>query len=70
MQKPLDSNRIGRLIMRDQSGALVGLDNVDEELRACNGFRERGQISNDEDLKKLIDTDCGFEKAEPITFWK
>ena len=56
--------------MRDQSGALVGLDNVDEELRACNGFRERGQISNDEDLKKLIDTDCGFEKAEPITFWK
>lgn len=56
--------------MRDQSGALVGLDNVDEELRAAQGFRERGQISNDEDLRKLIDTDSGFEKAQPITFWK
>ena len=46
--------------MRDQSGALVGLDHVDEELRVSNGFRERGQISTDEDLKKLIDTDDGF----------
>ena len=70
IQKPLDQNRIGRLVMRDQSGALVGLEHVDEDLRNTNGFREKGQISNDEDLKKLIDTDCGFEKAEPITFWK
>lgn len=33
--------------MRDQSGALVGLDRVDEDLRETNGFRERGQISTD-----------------------
>ena len=46
--KPLDANQIGRLVMRDQSGALVGLDRVDEDLRETNGFRERGQISTDE----------------------
>lgn len=33
--------------MRDQSGALVGLENVDEDLRESNGFKERGQISKD-----------------------
>jgi hypothetical protein len=27
--KPLDANQVGRLIMRDQNGALVGLENVD-----------------------------------------
>lgn len=46
--KPLDANEIGRLVMRDQSGALVGLDRVDEDLRETNKFRERGQISTDE----------------------
>jgi hypothetical protein len=56
--------------MRDQSGALVGLENVDEDLRETNGFRERGQISKDEELRKLIDIDHGYERAEPITFWK
>lgn len=40
-------NQIGRLVMRDQSGALVGLENVDEDLRESNGFKERGQISKD-----------------------
>ena len=34
--------------MRDQSGALVGLDCVDEDLREINGFRARGQISTDQ----------------------
>jgi hypothetical protein len=33
--------------MRDQNGALVGLENVDEDLRESNKFRERGQISTD-----------------------
>lgn len=33
MPKPLDQNEVGRLIMRDQNGALVGLENVDEDLR-------------------------------------
>ena len=56
--------------MRDQNGALVGLENVDEDLRETNGFRERGQISSDEELRKLIDTDNGYERSEPITFWK
>lgn len=56
--------------MRDQNGALVGLENVDEDLRETNGFRERGQISRDEDLRNLIDTDNGYERSEPITFWK
>ena len=46
--------------MRDQNGALVGLENVDEDLRETNGFRERGQISRDEELRKLIDTDNGY----------
>jgi hypothetical protein len=59
-QHKLDENRIGRLVMRDQDGRLVGLENVDEELRSNNGFRERGKISTDDDLKKLIDTDAGF----------
>lgn len=33
--------------MRDQNGALVGLENVDEDLRENNKFLERGQISTD-----------------------
>lgn len=68
--KPLDANQIGKLIMRDQNGALVGLENVDDDLRESNRFKERGQISSDEDLKRLIDIDHGYERAEPITFWK
>lgn len=56
--------------MRDQNGALVGLENVDDDLRESNRFKERGQISSDEDLKRLIDIDHGYERAEPITFWK
>lgn len=58
--KPLDTNQVGRLIMRDQNGALVGLDNVDEDLRESNGFKERGQITRDEELRKLVDIDHGY----------
>lgn len=60
MPKPLDANQIGRLIMRDQNGALVGLENVDDDLRESNGFKERGQISSDEELRRLIDIDHGY----------
>lgn len=58
--KPLDTNQVGRLIMRDQNGALVGLENVDEDLRESNGFKERGQITRDEELRKLVDIDHGY----------
>jgi len=33
--------------MRDQSGGVVGLECVDDELKESNGFKERGQISKD-----------------------
>lgn len=56
--------------MRDQSGALVGLDRVDEDLRETNGFRERGQISTDEQLRNIVDTDNGYERSVPVTFWR
>ena len=48
--------------MRDQDGRVSGLDHVDEDLRENNGFRERGQITSDEELRKLIDTDVGYAK--------
>ena len=56
--------------MRDQDGRLVDLNCVDEDLRETNGFRGRGQITSDEELKKLIDTDVGYQKQEPVTFWR
>lgn len=34
--------------MYDQSGQNVDIENVDEDLRTSNGFKERGHISNDE----------------------
>jgi hypothetical protein len=43
----LDQNRIGRLIMYDQSGVAVPPENVDDDLRESLGFKERGQISSD-----------------------
>jgi hypothetical protein len=32
--------------MYDQNGRPVDIENVDEDLRTTNGFKERGQISN------------------------
>jgi hypothetical protein len=37
--KPLTENKIGRLIMYDQNGRDVGIENVDEDLRVTNGFK-------------------------------
>jgi hypothetical protein len=41
----LNENVIGKLIMYDQNGRDVELENVDEDLRATNGFKDRGQIT-------------------------
>lgn len=68
--KPLDQNKIGRLNMYDQSGNPVELSSVDEDLRESLGFLNRGQISSDEQLKKLVETNVGYERQEPITFWR
>ena len=46
--KPTITTAPGRLIMRDQSGGLVGIENVDEDMKESNGFKERGQITSDE----------------------
>lgn len=48
--------------MYDQNGRAVDLQNVDEDLRESLGFKERGQITSDEELKKLIDTNVGYER--------
>jgi hypothetical protein len=68
--KPLDQNRVGRLIMYDQNGTPVSPDSVDDDLRESLGFKQRAQISSDEELKKLIDTNVGYERQEPATFWR
>jgi hypothetical protein len=47
-QKPLDQNRIGKLIMYDQNGVAVPPENVDYDLRESLGFKNRDQISSDE----------------------
>jgi hypothetical protein len=60
--KPLDQNRVGRLIMYDQNGVNVAPENVDYDLRESLGFKERGQISSDDELKKLIDSNAGYER--------
>ncbi len=49
---------------------MVDLSNVDEDLRQSNGFKLRGQITPDEELRKLVDTDIGYERAQPVTFWR
>ncbi len=56
--------------MYDQNGRSVDVENVDEDLRVTNGFKQKGQISPDEELKSIVDTNLGYEKQEPITFWK
>jgi len=56
--------------MYDQNGRPVDIENVDEDLRVTNGFKDKGQITPDEELKALIDTNVGYEKQEPITFWR
>jgi len=48
--------------MFDQNGRHVGLENVDEDLRITNGFKQKGQISTNEELKTLIDTNVGYER--------
>lgn len=58
----MDQNRVGRLIMYDQNGVAVAPENVDYDLRESLGFKERGQITSDEELKKLIDTNVGYER--------
>lgn len=56
--------------MYDQNGRNVDLSNVDEDMRESLGFKNRGQITPDEELKKLIDTSVGYERQEPVTFWR
>lgn len=56
--------------MYDQSGNAVDLGNVDEDMRESLGFKSRGQITSDEELKKLLDTDVGYERQEAATFWR
>jgi hypothetical protein len=56
--------------MYDQNGAVVSPDKVDEDQRESLGFKDRGQISSDEELKKLIDTTVGYERQQPVTFWR
>jgi len=56
--------------MYDQNGAVVPPENVDEDLKESLGFKDRGQISSDEELKKLIDNSVGYERQEPVTFWR
>ena len=48
--------------MYDQSGHPIDLANVDEDMRESLGFRERGQITSDEELRKLVDTNVGYER--------
>lgn len=48
--------------MYDQNGAPVPQENVDEDLREAWGFKQRSQISSDEELKKLIDTSVGYAR--------
>lgn len=48
--------------MYDQNGVVVAPENVDYDLRESLGFKERGQITSDEELKKLIDTSAGYER--------
>lgn len=56
--------------MYDQSGNPVDLANVDEDMRESLGFKPRGQISSDEELRKLVDTNVGYERQEGVTFWR
>lgn len=56
--------------MYDQSGVAVPQENVDDDLRESLGFKQRAQISSDEELKKLIDTNVGYDKEEAVTFWR
>ena len=46
--------------MYDQNGVAVPAENVDDDLRESLGFKQRGQITSDEELKKLIDTNVGY----------
>lgn len=39
-------------------------------MRESLGFKERSQITSDEELRKLIDSTLSLEKQQPITFWK
>ena len=48
--------------MYDQSGNTVHLANVDEDMRESNGFKDRGQITSDEELRKLVETNVGYER--------
>lgn len=56
--------------MYDQNGVAVPPENVDYDLRESLGFKNRDQITNDEELKKLIDTNVGYERQEAVTFWR
>ena len=40
--------------MYDQNGRPVDVEDVDEDLRVSNGFKDRGQITSDEELKAMI----------------
>ena len=68
--KPLDQNVVGCRVMYDQSGQAVSQENVDNDMRESLGFKDRGQITSDEELRKLIDTNVGYERQEPVTFWR
>jgi hypothetical protein len=56
--------------MYDQNGVAVPQENVDDDLRESLGFKQRGQITSDEELRKLIDSSVGYERQEAVTFWR
>jgi len=40
--------------MYDQNGVAVAPENADDDLRESLNFKERGQITSDEELRRLI----------------
>ncbi len=43
---------------------------MDYDLRESLGYKNRDQITSDEELRKLIDTNVGYERQEGVTFWR
>jgi len=48
--------------MYDQSGVAVPQERVDNDMRESLGFKDRGQITSDDELRRLVDTNVGYER--------
>jgi len=68
VQKDGSNNVVGRRVMKDQNGRVVGSENRDEDLLVDHGLLKRSALTDEKELQAAFQGEK-YETAKPYTFW-